>query len=217
MTLSLQNQRDSLRRATGEDTTDLDNTEADLLLNRSWWEIASVFKFREKQTSRTFVTVAGTVSYAIAADHNATQIVSIKDINSSAYEPLAPMSEAEYESNFIDTTAARGKPTHCLRRGSNIILWPTPDTVYTVKELYDKTLADVASDPSVGVPQEWHEMIWIGAAFRRFLENGDVNKAYSYRKIQGLPSLAETKEETQTKERGNTQFAAVQMLRPRYP
>lgn len=217
MTLSLQNQRDKLRRATGEDTTELDNTEADLVLNTSWWEIADIFKFREKQTSRTFVTVAGTVSYAVAADHLATQILSIKDVNSSAYSQLQPMSESEYENNFIDTTAARGKPTHYIRRGSNIILWPTPDVVYTVKETYDKTLADIASDPSVTVPQSWHEMIWIGGAFRRFLELGDTNKAFDYRKIQGLPSLIETKEETQTKERGDVQFAAVQSLRPRYP
>lgn len=217
MTLSLQNQRDKLRRATGEDSTDLDNTEADLLLNTSWWEIADVFKFREKQTSRTFVTVAGTVSYAVAADHHATQIVSIKDNDSDKYTQLAPMSESEYENNFTDTTEARAKPTHVIRRGSNIILYPTPDEVYTVKELYDKSLADLASDPSVTVPQAWHEMIWIGAAFRRFLELGDLTKAYGYRKIQGLPSIAETKEETQVKERGNTQFAAVQMLRPKYP
>lgn len=220
MTLSLQNQRDKTRRALGLDENDTlgSNTEIDLLLNTSWWEIADVFKFREKQTSRTFNTVAGTITYAVAADHNATQIIAIEDDDSDQHIALKPISETEYESLFVDTTAARGKPTHYFRRGANIHLYPTPDAVYEMTEYYDKTLSDLASSgDAVSIPQSWHELIWLGAAFRGFLELGDVNKAYAYRKLQGLPSLVETKEEVPVKERQNTQYAAVQVLRPRYP
>lgn len=216
MGLTLQNLRDKLRRATGEDTTELDNIEADLLLNTSAWEIFDVFHFREAETSRTFVTVAGTSSYAVAADHNATENLSIRDPDSSQHTRLLPMSEAEYEDNFVNTTSARGKPTKYFRRGGNIILWPTPDEVYTIIDRYYMTLADLVSGGPL-IPQSWDELIFMGAAFRRFTELGDLNRAYGYRKLQGLPSLVETKEETKSKERHDTQMAAVKMMRPKYP
>ena len=216
MGLTLQNLRDKLRRATGEDSTELDDTEADLILNQSLWEIADVFHFREAETSREISTVAGTVSYAVAADHNATETLSIEDDDTDQRTRLLPMSEAEYENNFVDTTAARAKPTHYFRRGGNIILWPTPDAVYTIVDRYKMTLADLISGGPL-IPHSWDELIFMGAVFRRFIELGDVNRAYAYRKLQGLPSLVETKEETKSKELKDTQMPAVKMMRPKYP
>lgn len=216
MGLTLQNLRDKTRRATGEDDTELDNTECDLLLNQSLWEIGDVFHFREGETSREISTVAGTISYAVAADHNATEVLSIEDDDSSQHTRLLPMSETEYEDRLVDTTSARAKPTHYFRRGGYIYLWPTPDDVYTIVDRYKKDLADLISGGPL-LPHSWDELIWMGAAFRRFVELGDVNRAYAFRKLQGLPSLVETKEETKTKERKDTGLAAVRMIRPKYP
>jgi hypothetical protein len=218
MGLTLANLRSSTRKALGVESTDTGwgDTEIDLLLNTSWWELQDVFSFREAEIDRTFNTVAGTASYATATGHNNTQVLSIEDDDSSQHTLLNPISEIEYESVFVDTTAARGKPTRYMRRGSSIILWPTPDDVYEIKEYYIKTLDDIASGGPT-IPQAWHELIWLGAAFRGFLELGDVNKAYAYRRLQGLPSVTETKQETKAKEKQDVQFAAVQLLRPRYP
>ena len=218
MGLTLAQQRAKLRRALGLDTNDElgTDTEIDLLLNTAWWEIADAFDFREKETSRTYNTVAGTIAYSAAADLLGLQNISIEDPDSGQHTPLTEITIYDYETNYVDQISTRGKPTHYVRKGSQVLLYPTPDAIYEIKEDYWKTLADIAVG-GVTIPQAWHAMIWMNAAFYGYMEAGDLNRAVGYRKLVGLPSVSDTKETTETKEKENRPYAALQMLRPKYP
>ena len=214
MNLSLQVLRDELREHLGVDSTELDDTAADRLLNRSWWQVADDFDFKEKETSRTYNTVIGTLSYAAAADVNGIQNVSIEDVDSKQHELLSPMTLLVYESGFVDNTNARGKPTNYIPRGSNIILYPTPDKVYEITEYYWKTLADLVSTGPT-IPQAWHEIILMGTVQRGFIRLGDYNRANGARSLK--VELLNTKESRETKEKADRPYAGLVVLRPRYP
>ena len=198
----------------GIDNVELIDADADVLLNRSWWEIADLFNFREKETTRTYPTVIGTAAYASASDLEGLQEVSIEDINSQARSLLSPMSELLYESDFVNNTTSRMKPTNYVRRGTGITLWPTPDKAYTITEYYWKTLADIAAG-GVTIPQAWHELILYGAVYRGFARAGDYNRSRAAKTMQ--MELMSIKETQPTKEKIDRPHAGVRVLRPRYP
>lgn len=211
---TLQNYRDEFRAHVGVDEYDMDNTIVDRILNQSWWEIADTFNFREKETSRMYNTVAGTFSITAASDIEGLQQISIQDRNSSQHTLLEPMTLLTYETEFTDTTTSRGKPTHYVRRGSTIILYPTPDNVYEITEYYWKTLSDIAVG-GVTIPQSWNEVILYGAVQRGFARLGDYNRSRAAKGMQ--MEIMGTKETVPTKERTDLHYAGVQMIRPRYP
>lgn len=214
MSLSLQNLRDELREHLGVDSTDLDDVAADRLLNRSWWQVADDFDFKEKETSRTYNTVIGTLLYASAADINGLQAVAIEDPYSQQHDLLDPMTLLVYESGFVDNINARGKPRKYVTKGNAIILYPTPDKVYEITEHYWKTLADlVVGGPTI--PQAWHEIILMGAVQRGFIRDGDYSRANGARSLK--VELLNTKESRESKEKADRPYAGLKMLRPRYP
>jgi heme oxygenase len=198
----------------GADSTDLPDADADLLLNTSWWDIADAFDFKEKEGTRTWNTVIGTLTYATAADENGIQQISIEDPDSKAHALLKPMTLLTYESGFVDRIDQRATPEYYIRRDEQILLYPTPDKVYEITEYYWKTLADIAGGGLL-IPQAWHEIITYGAAFRGFAELGDFNRSNAARKMQ--VDLMQTKETITTREKVDRPYAQVQMLRPRYP
>lgn len=214
MGLSLQQLRDGVRKPLGVDSDDLPDSDVDLLLNQSWWQIADDLDFREKETSRTYSTVYGTADYPSSVDMEGIQLVSIEDRYSSSHSVLTPMTELLYESSFVDTTAAYGVPTHYVRRASGITLWPTPNNVYEIKELYYKTLADIAAN-GPPIPQSWHEIIKYGAIYRGFADFGDYNRSRAARTMQ--LELMAGKETPETQEKQDRPYARVQIIRPRYP
>lgn len=161
------------------------NTILDDLINRSYAAALENFGFRAKETSTTFVTVAGTKTYAIPADLEALEQLSIVDPDSSSHSNLQPIEPADYELNFVDTEDARSTPTHYMRRGSSIILWPTPDVVYTLVHYYRKLLPDLTqTTDTLGLPKSWDEIIHYGAVSRGFIRLGDYERAEASSNIQ---------------------------------
>ncbi len=215
MPLTLQQLRDDVRDHVGVDESEYPDAKCDLDLNKSWWDVADSFDFKEKETVRTYNTVDGTNTYSIETDGvNGIQQVVITDPNSSQHTPLTHMSLIMYESDFVDTDAAKSKPTHYITRGYNVILWPTPDAVYEITEYYWKTLADIAAG-GVEIPQSWHEIIMYGAVSRAFARFGDYNRNRAARGVQ--VELMSTKETTNTREKADMQNAGLVSYRPRYP
>lgn len=207
--------RDGLRRVCGVDEDDegFDNPGVDSLLNQSWWELTDTFKFKEKETSRTDNTVIGTNTIAVQADINGLQVVSIQDLNSDQHNNLNEITIRDFEEAYVDRTEARGKPTHYIRRGSNIILWPTPDDVYEITSYYWKTLADLVSGGPT-IPQSWDEVIMWGGIWRGFAQLGDFNRKRGAKETQ--LELLSTKETDDVKEKTNRPYSGVQMIRPPY-
>ena len=145
----------------------LKDTDADLLLNRSFWELLNKFPFREKEKSSTLVTVAGTEFYTLPVSFEAIRGVSIQDSTTLDWTPIDRMTEDVFERNRSASTDARGLPTGYFRQGEGILLQPVPDLVYTLRFHYWITLADLATgniDPLI--PAVWHEVILFGAVYR---------------------------------------------------
>lgn len=216
MGLSLAQLRSELRDHLGVDSTELIDADADLLLNRSWWKVADNYKFKEKEATSSFNTVAGTESYAlgtVAATAESIQNLSIKDVNSLDYDALTQIDETRFVGMRTANTSVRGKPEYYIHRGTNILLFPIPDAVYSIKIDYLATLADVST--ALAVPQAWHEAVLYGAIWRGFAKFGDYNRSALAKATQY--ELLNTQEPVAERElKADNQFAGVQVLRRSY-
>lgn len=221
MSLTLSQIRAGILRSTGTLLTDWDNgnTDLDLYANRAWWSIMEEFDFREKEATITFNTVAGTAPYAtstIAAPiiFDALQSLAIKDVTSLDWSPLELMSVQEYETWLSDDTTTEAKPTHYLRRADKIILWPTPDQVYSIKLYYLAVLSDI---PSGGpeIPQAWHEIIQFGANWRAFADLGEVDKVTLFKNLEA--DSINNRTPVKAKELADTRYSHVEVPGRDYP
>lgn len=214
MGLSLAQLRTELRDHLGVDALELVDADADLLLNRSWWKVSDNYKFKEKELSTTLVTVIGTESYALITTAESIQNVQIKDTTSLAYDPLTQGDETRFHAMTTDNTSERGKPEYYIHRGANILLFPIPDAVYTLRVHYFGTLADLIST-GAPIPQAWHEGILYGAIWRGFAKFGDYNRSGMAKATQ--IELLNTQEIVAERElKADNQFAGVQILRRSY-
>lgn len=207
--------RDKLRRALGVDEDDegFDDDGVDLLLNTSLWFIADRFKFKIDEEEVTDNTVAGTNAIALQSDAAGIQLVSIADLYSDQHTPLKVITLHDFETEYVDRSEARGKPTHYFRRGANIILWPTPDDVYEVTTYYKRTLSDlIAGGPLL--PHAWDEIILAGGIWRGAAELGDSRKKRMWEETE--LKLMATIEPDEAKEKANQPNAGVTVYRPRY-
>ena len=195
------------------DETDLPNTDADRLLNRSWWAMSSQLRFSEKDGTYNFSTVAETNAYALPTDSDAIQKVVLRFAEGDPWEPLIKISDWNMFSLSADTKD-EGVPTHYARRGDNFILWPVPDDEYSVSVKYLKTLADIQSS-GPEAPQEWHEVVLWGAISRGFFARGDWARGTSAQNQQAIYLQALDTEEDREQE--DRIYAGVRPLRRRYP
>jgi len=213
MPFTLSTLRTELREHLGIDSTDLSDDDANLLINRSWWEIIDKFPFREKEQSTTFNTVDGTRSYALATIvsplvYEALRSISVEDPDTKKHTKLEPISEFDYESLYIDSTDEEGKPERYLRENANLILYPTPDQVYEVTVRYNNILSDLSN--TIAIPQSWHEIILFGAIWRGHARFRDYNASELVKRTQ--TSLISTSVPTEAKEQKDTRLAGLQVL-----
>jgi len=217
MTLDLTQLQNSLRNALGTPVNHpkYDTTALDLLLNRAYWALLDSIEFREKEVTGTFSTVASERFYDLPTSFDYLRHLSVTDPNSNGHIQLEQMTPAEYENNYNEDSSYEGIPTNYIREGCGIRLYPTPDQVYTVTIKYAITLADLStSNTNPGIPQVWHEIILYGAAWRGFLELGDIPR---YQQYFGLCEAMMIKvKPTKHKEEEDNRFAAVNAMRPEY-
>jgi hypothetical protein len=221
MSLSLQNIRDGILKATATDIEDWDNgnTDLDLYANQSWWDVSDQFDFREKETSIIFPTVGGQDAYSIPVIispiiFDALQTISIEDPNDFSHSDLKLISLQDFENEFINTASEQAKPTHYYRRGNSLVLYPTPDTIYNITLYYMNILSDIPSQGPV-IPQSWHEIIKYGAIWRALLDVQDYRKASDVRNIQ--IDLINSRTPVKAKELADTKFAGVDVPGRDYP
>jgi hypothetical protein len=212
MSLTLALLRADLRDHLGKNSTNLPDADADRLLNRTWWALASQLRFNERDATDTFTTVAGTESYAIPTDSEAIQRVTIQDLDATNWEPLIKIDDWNMFTLKDDTE--QEFPTHYARRGDEFILWPNPDEAYEVRVKYLRTLDDIqASGPET--PQEWHEVILWGAIARGFFSFGDWDRGSKAQAQQAIyiQSL-DTEEIRDTEDRA---FSGMRVIKRSYP
>ena len=205
--------RQDLRTHLGQDETDLPDADADRLLNRTWWMMASQLRFSEKDATTAFSTVAGTNQYTLPTDSDAIQRVALNVPGEQDWHDLIKVNDwnlFSLSNNEQDTDI----PTHYSRRESNFVLWPTPDYEYEVRVKYLRTLADIESS-GPDAPQEWHEVVLWGAISRGFFARGDWQRGTSAQNQQAIYLQAlDTQED---REQEDKVYSGVRVLRRRYP
>lgn len=216
MTLSLQNLRDSILTATSTDIEDWDNgnTDLDLFINKSWWDVMDQFDFREKEAPAIiFPTVAGTKSYDVSTIttpiiFDALQNIAIIDPVTLDHTNLDLITTNTFEDEASDDVSLQAKPTKYFRLGSKIYLYATPDSVYDIVIYYLQVLSDITSTPPI--PQSWHEIIEFGANYRALLAKQEYQKANEIKKYQAI--LVNSRTPVKVKELTNTQTAGVEVM-----
>src|SRR2546430_34857 len=192
------------------DTNDLSDPDAELLLNRSYWELLDKFPFREKEVTQTFCTVAATGFYQVPQPFEALQLISIEDINSLAHVPLKRLTQHQYETEFVNKADAQGKPEWYLREKDGVRLLPIPDVVYTITIKYWSVLADLSStNLQTPLPQVWDEMLLFGGVWRGFMRQGDYERAREAKAHQ--VALINSTTPIEAKEETDTHFGGVEV------
>lgn len=94
-----------------------------------------------------------------------------------------PRLRFEDESTYDPFTT--GEPTHYTLIGMDqMLVWPIPDGVYTVRVFYQKSLVDLAADADVpGLPSRYHYTIVEGAAVRALQAESEEDRAETARGI----------------------------------
>ncbi len=215
--LSVEQMRNKVRVITGEDSTDLDNTDADVLLNQAWWEIMDKFPFREKERTQRFDMEIGKRDYPCPQPFEAIQNLSIVTPEDGAHRRLERMTTTFYEENYKeDTTVStvtdqKGTPERYFRRQDGLVVLPTPDKAYEALIYYWITLADLEKgdvDFPV-IPQVWHEIIYLGGTWRRLLELGDFVRSREIKNHQ--IALINSTSPVEAKEEGDTHLGGVDL------
>lgn len=206
-----------LRKATGQDEDDLTDADATLQLNIAYWELLDKFPFREKETRTTFVTQAGVRAYNAPSPFEALKHLAIKDLDSDSdqHTPIDQMGHDVYEQKYNESSDNQGQPTHYVREACQILLYPTPDDVYTLTMRYWTTLDDLSSSQSPQIPQSWHELIYFGALWREFMDIGDHQRMASTLRI--WDKMVNTAVPVEAKEEINNPRAGIEVILPSYP
>lgn len=208
MGLSVNQLINELRATCGVDEDDLPMTDAELLLNRSWWDLTNKVDFRETEMSATFNTVAGAERYEIGPPFEAIHSISVYDSTVDKWQLIDVFDTRVYDSNLKANTLERGLPTNYYRENKAIVMWPTPDAAYEIKIRYKITLADLAAGGSAPViPQEWHEIILLGAAWRCYQRLGDMARKDSIK--NDWLGLINNTLDVKSEEKVDTKFARV--------
>jgi hypothetical protein len=238
MPLSITVLRTELREHLGLDEDELPSTDADALLNRSWWEVMDKFNFREKEAKTSFQTVAGQFEYPMPQGYDALRILSIGGSNNNnllggqfylsggsflnptisdetQHTELERSDDKWYEQNYNDDVDYYGQPVKYYRYGSGIVLYPTPDKVYNVNVNYLVTLADLSNTNAFPpIPQSWHEVILYGAVWRGFMRIGDYNRKQAAQQTQY--ALINSATPVESKEEFDSSMAGLQFIGRRY-
>lgn len=206
MSLTLQNFRDELRDHCGVSDAEWPNATTDQLLNRSFWEIQDIYEFREEEETADIALVAGTSEYNIEVDQDSIESVRILDNNTDNWSAIQMEDDRQFTQNTSDATYTRAKPEYYVRRGNKIIFRNVPDTAYTVRVHYRKSLGDVLSS-GTGIPQAWDEVVMYGAVWRGYAKLGDWNRKQMAKATQA--ELIQPKKSTEVKELGDTRMAGI--------
>lgn len=191
------------------------DTAALLYLNQAYWELLDKYPFREKEVRGTWPTVVGTRIYNVPNPFEALKHLAIVNPDSMKHEPLRQLGHDVYEQKYIDTSDNRGVPTHYIRESNQMILWPTPDDVYTIVMRYWTTLDDLSASNDPNMPQSWHELIKYGAIWRAFVDTGDFQRVNAMKKLQ--ENLINSQVPVEAKEEGDNSMAHLEVIRADYP
>lgn len=145
------------------------------LVNWAYLDLWTSLKLDESEASYSFVTVPGQALYLVPAQVRATKGAALVD-SSSIYggTPLNKINLGAYRQLEISD----GAPSSYFRSDRVLVLYPTPDTAYTVVvdfRLRPLPLVEDTDSPALG--SEWHESIVLNARKKGFSAVMEFDKA----------------------------------------
>ena len=172
--MDLDAMRAAVRRRAGVSSSDQLAADADLLeiINGVMNEISGEAAWPWLEDTRTFVTVAGTQGYATA-----TRWAQTGSLKIDGYGPLGFYSRKQLE-EWFPLAATRGTPEYYTVSGDELLLFPTPDGVYTVTEVFTAYEAQLAAGSDTpAMPLQFHTAIVHGAAEELLLRMREDERA----------------------------------------
>lgn len=163
-------------------TDDLSDDNADLLLNRAFWELLNKFNFREEECSIEFTVDDGEDFISLPTLFESIRKLSILNSTTNQWTPLDRIDINEFERIANDDTSNKGAPEKYFREGIGIRLLSSggggPDATYTLRIKYRVTLADLSSsNTTMVIPEAWHELVLFGGHWRGLLRLRDFEGA----------------------------------------
>lgn len=193
-----------------DQASELDDSDALLILNRSWWEFQNKTALREKEKTVEFDISEASDFYEVPQPIEAIKTLTIVDPDTLEQTQLDRMSQAFYSDNANDSVDLREKPRKYLREKDGFKLFPHPDKVYRLKMFRYITLDDLVSGGDIEVPQFWHDVILYGGVYRGFMRLNDLNRAEFFRNQQA--DIMNTSVPTEAEEEADSKLAGLQVV-----
>ena len=217
MAIDLSVLRTELRIHLGYETTDteeLSDGDADLLLNRAFWELLNKFNFREEECSVEFTIADGEDFISLPTLFESLRTLEIKNADTNKWTPLVRADIKEFTRVANDDTSAKGAPENYFREGTGIRLYSSaggaPDATYTLRIKYRVTLADLATgNTTLVIPDVWHELVLLGGHWRGLLRLRDYESAREVKNQQ--IGMINSTVEVEAKEEGDSSLAGIEI------
>lgn len=157
-------------------------------INAIYFEMLQFLKVDRLLKQTTLDTLAGMSAYSPAADADLNAIApdSVMEADSGIL-----LKRVDYSYPLKFGVSATGRPDSWYVQGDNLMLYPVPDTIYTIRyHYYVKPQTLSADADTTELPEEWEKTLVLGAQSRleKFLgEAGSEDSFLLYR--DGLSRL----------------------------
>ena len=121
----------------------------------------------------TYSTVIGVWATALPSDF--VSVVSVVYDN-------RPLSETKKEDTYADRDNA--KPESYYLYQNNIVLYPAPDSVYSIQLIYDGDLSKITVDQDSVLPSDMDDAICVYSAYKLFLWAQSQQSTILYQEYQ---------------------------------
>lgn len=149
----------------------ISDTRLTLWLNNAETELASAFQFFSTEKRATASMSVGQTEYSLPTD-----CIAIYDLRDNTEK--RKIRRAHYRKFDNIDVSVTGDPSHYIRYGNYLVLYPTPDATNTMQLRYCKTLTAMSTSTSTPtLPAPWHECILLGAEYRGWRAVGEYKRA----------------------------------------
>lgn len=145
-------------------------------VNDAQARIAANIDLRSFQATATANTVAGTATVNLAADFRRLRYVFIDPGATSDNIPLTPLEGPE---DYDSLPTISGQPESFTVKGTQLVLWPTPNAVVSLSIAYFRNPATLTADgdvPELANPP-YHDALVEYATWHAFRREGDPERA----------------------------------------
>lgn len=147
--------------------------------NEVYIEICNSGYWRFLETQSSFNTVVGQESYSLASNCQVNRIIDVRETVTPTL--LNRIDFKDIDNTYPDTSQTTNNKSWYYYFFNNMIyLYPIPDSIFTVKYRYYKTVSELANATDIpAIPEQW-KWVWINGILIRanqFLQDQTVTEA----------------------------------------